>query len=135
MSINKKNHMNIKCSLLNKTLHLVKTDIFFIKLWRKLTKLYPMTTISSVHKNEIQFFRNHLPCPWILIMIRRNKWFNPPAYRHIYTTDCHYYLDIVIKPNTVKSNRLIYRFASLPSIYHSLSFVFECNISPFRIAQ
>ena len=25
-----------------------------------------MTKISSDHKNEIQFFRNHLPRPWIL---------------------------------------------------------------------
>ena len=31
--------------------------------------------------NEIQFFRNHLPCLRILKMIRRNKWFNPPDYR------------------------------------------------------
>ena len=25
-----------------------------------------MNIISSDHKNEIQFFRNHLLCPWIL---------------------------------------------------------------------
>ena len=37
-----------------------------------------MTIISSGHKNEIQFFRNHLPCPWILKKIRRKKLFNPP---------------------------------------------------------
>ena len=24
--------------------------------------LYPMTIISSDHKNEIQFFKNNLPC-------------------------------------------------------------------------
>ena len=36
-----------------------------------------MTIISSEHKNTI--FRNHLTCPWILKMIRRNKFFNPPA--------------------------------------------------------
>ena len=40
-----------------------------------------MTIISSDHTNEIQFFRNHLPCPWRLKKIRRNKWFNPPATR------------------------------------------------------
>ena len=31
VSINKKNHINIKCSLLNKTLHSVKSEIFSIK--------------------------------------------------------------------------------------------------------
>ena len=81
MSINKKNHINIKCSLLNKTMHSVKSEIFSIKkLWRKLTKFYPMTIISSYHKSEIQFFRNHIPCPKIMKLIRRNKWFNPPAH-------------------------------------------------------
>ena len=62
VSINKKNHIYIKCSFLNKTLHSVKSKIFSIKLWRKLTKFYPMTTISSYHESEIQFFGNHLPC-------------------------------------------------------------------------
>ena len=80
MSINKKNHIDIKCSLLKKTLHSVKSEIFSIKLWRKLTKFYPMTIISSDHENEIQFFRNHIPCPRILKLICRNKWFNPPEY-------------------------------------------------------
>ena len=60
-------------------LHSVKSEIFSIKLWRKLTKFYPMTIISSYHKIEIQFFRNHISCPRILKLIRRNKWFNPPA--------------------------------------------------------
>ena len=46
------------------------------------TKFSPMTIISSDHENEIQFFRNHLPCPRILKMIRRNKWFNP-LYRGV----------------------------------------------------
>ena len=50
-AINKKNHIDIKCSLLNKTLHFVTTGIFSIKLLRQLTKLYPMTKISPDHKN------------------------------------------------------------------------------------
>ena len=75
LSINKKNYSNIKYSSLNKTFHFVKTEIFSVKLWRKLTKFYLMTIISSDHKNEIQFFKNDLPCPWILKMIRRKKWF------------------------------------------------------------
>ena len=70
---------DIKCSLLDETYHFVKTEIFSIKLWGKMTKLYPMTIISSDHRNEIQYFRNHLTCPWILKIILRNKWFNPPA--------------------------------------------------------
>ena len=81
VSINKKNHIDIKCSLLNKTLHSVKSEIFSTKLWRKLTKFYPMTIISSDHENEI-----HLPCLRILKMIRRNKWFNPPDYITNYVT-------------------------------------------------
>ena len=40
-----------------------------------------MTIISSEHKNKIQFFRNILPCPWILKMVRRNKRFNSPDIR------------------------------------------------------
>ena len=36
-----------------------------------------MTIICSDHKYEMQFFRNHLPCPWILKMIRRNKCSTP----------------------------------------------------------
>ena len=70
VSINKKNHIHIKYSLLNKTLHSVKSGIFSIQLWRKLTKFYPMTIISSDHENEIQFFRYHIPCPRILKMIQ-----------------------------------------------------------------
>ena len=79
VSINKKNHINIKCLLLNKTLHSVKWEIFSIKLWRKLTKFYPMAIISSYHKSEIPIFRNHIPCPRIQKLILRNKWFNPPV--------------------------------------------------------
>ena len=88
LSINKKNHINIKCSLLNKTLHFFKTEIFSIKLWRKLTKLYLRNIISSDHKNAIQFFINHLPCPWIWKMIRRNKLFNPPVTAVQYVVPC-----------------------------------------------
>jgi hypothetical protein len=47
-----------------------------------------MTIISSDHENEIQFFRNHIPCPRILKLIRRNKWFNPPVY--VLTKDALY---------------------------------------------
>ena len=43
----------------------------------KLTKLYPMTIISSNHQIKFAFFRNHLPR--ILKMICRNKIFNPPV--------------------------------------------------------
>ena len=37
-------------------MHSVKSEQFFIKLFRKLNKFYPiMTIISSDHENEIQF--------------------------------------------------------------------------------
>ena len=79
LSINKKNHIYIKCSLLNKTLHSVKSEIFSIKLWKK---------TYQILCNEYNFFRpwkwntifrNDLPCPRILKMIRQNKWFNRPV--------------------------------------------------------
>ena len=35
LSINKKTHINIKCSLLNETLHFFKTKIFSIKIFQK----------------------------------------------------------------------------------------------------
>ena len=38
-----------------------------------------MTIISSDHENEMQYFRNHLPCPRLLKMIRRIRLFNPPV--------------------------------------------------------
>ena len=38
-------------------MHFVKTEIYSINLWRKLTKFYLMTMISSEHKNKIQFFK------------------------------------------------------------------------------
>ena len=46
---------------MNKTLHSVKSETFPLKLLRKLTKFCHMTIISSYHKSEIQFFRNHKP--------------------------------------------------------------------------
>ena len=122
MAINKKNHINSKCSLLNKTLHSVKSEIFSIKLWRKLTKFYPMTIISADHENEIQFFQNHLPSPRILKMIRQNKWFNPP----VYGTQEHFqgnfqfwspsrtllYIFFMIEPKTKKKDLQHYGFLS-----------------------
>ena len=55
MSINKKNHINIKCSFLNNMLHSVKSKIFSVKLRGKLTNFYPMTIIFSDHENWIQY--------------------------------------------------------------------------------
>ena len=42
----------------------LRNSYFSMKLWRNLTKLYPMTIISSDHNNEILFFRNHVPQPF-----------------------------------------------------------------------
>ena len=98
VSIIKKKSTNIKCSLLNITLHSVQSEIFSIKLWRKLTKFYPMTIISSDHENEIKIFRNHLPCPRIL------KWFAEindstpllypsfPDFFHLYVCMIYYFV-------------------------------------------
>ena len=75
LSINKKNHINIKCSLLNKTLHSIRNI-----LHKTVKKTY------QVLSNDYNFFRpwkwntilrNHLPCPRILKMICWNNWFNP----------------------------------------------------------
>ena len=72
LSINKKNQINIKCSLLNKTLSFIKIKIFSIQLWRKLIKLYPMTDYN-LQTIEIKYNFSeiiyHVQCPWIL------KWF------------------------------------------------------------
>ena len=100
LSINKKNHIYIKCSLLNKTLHSVKSEIFSIQLWRKLTKFYPMTIISSDQDNGIKFFRNYLPCPRMLKMIRRNKWFNPSGESRHFSLVLHTYIDRHTDPQT-----------------------------------
>jgi len=51
-------------------------------------------TIISDHKNEIQFFRNHLPCPWILKMIRQDKRFNLPVYIFMGRQKIFYYLNV-----------------------------------------
>ena len=58
--------------MLNKTLRFVRTEIFFTKLQRKCTKLYPMIKISSDHKIELKFsvIIYDVHCPWILKMIR-----------------------------------------------------------------
>ena len=61
VSINKKNYINIKRSLLNKTLE-VRNILH--KTVKKVSKFYPMTIISSDHENEIQFFRNHILGYW-----------------------------------------------------------------------
>ena len=37
------------------------------------TILKPRTKVASGNKTEIQVFRNHIPCPRILKLIRRNK--------------------------------------------------------------
>ena len=37
------------------------------------TILNPKTKVASGNKTEIQVFRNHIPCPRILKLIRRNK--------------------------------------------------------------
>jgi len=69
-----------------------------------------MTTISSDHKNEIQSFRNHLPCPWILKLIRRNKLFKPPEYLCVvfsvftFLDVCIKHLEIRICQNSMFSN-------------------------------
>ena len=73
LSINKKSHINIKCLLLNKTLHSVRNILH--KTYQILSNDYNF--FRSWKSNTI--FRNHLPCHRILKMIRRNKWFNPPA--------------------------------------------------------
>ena len=35
-------------------------------------------SVASGNKTEIKVFRNHIPCPRILKLIRRNEWFNSP---------------------------------------------------------
>ena len=106
VSINKKNHIYIKFSLLNKTLHSVKSEIFSIKLWRK--PIISNDYNFSDHENEIQFFRNHLLCPRILKMIRRNKLFNPPA-QYIYIFKYGWKSIVVWSPKSCKERFSFYR--------------------------
>ena len=53
-------------------------EVFTIKFLTGDTILKPRTKVASGNKIEIQVLRNHIPCPRILKLIRRNKRFNPP---------------------------------------------------------
>ena len=68
LSINKKNHINIKCSLLDKTLHYVKTEIFSIKLWRNLPNyiqwLYFLQTIKMKYNFSDIIYHVHGYWKW-----------------------------------------------------------------------
>jgi hypothetical protein len=55
-------------------------EIFTIKFLTGDTILKPRNKVASGNKTEIQVFRNHIPCPRILKLIRRNKCINPPDY-------------------------------------------------------
>ena len=55
-------------------------EVFTIKFLTGDTILKPRTKVASGNKTEIQVLRNHIPCPRILKLIRRNKRFNPPVY-------------------------------------------------------
>ena len=48
-------------------------EIFTIKFLTGDTILKPRTKVASGNKTKIQVFRNHVPCPRILKLIRRNK--------------------------------------------------------------
>jgi len=48
-------------------------EIFTIKFLTGETILKPRTEVASANNTEIQVFRNHIPCPRILKLIRRNK--------------------------------------------------------------
>ena len=48
-------------------------EIFTFKFLTGDTILIPRTKIASGNKTEIQVFRNHISCPRILKLIRRNK--------------------------------------------------------------
>ena len=56
-----------------KKMHRVMIEIFTIKFLTGDTILKPRTKVPSGNKTEIQVFRNHIPCPRILKLIRRNK--------------------------------------------------------------
>ena len=48
-------------------------EVFTIKFLTGDTILKPRTKVASGNKTEIQVLRNHIPCPRILKLIRRNK--------------------------------------------------------------
>ena len=48
-------------------------EIFTIKFLTGDTILKARTKVVLGNKTEIQVFRNHIPCPRILKLIRRNK--------------------------------------------------------------
>ena len=48
-------------------------EIFTNKFLTGDTILKPRTKVASGNKTEMQVFRNHLPCPRILKLIRRNE--------------------------------------------------------------
>ena len=109
-------------------MHSVKSEIFSIKLWRKLTEFYPMTIISSDHKNVIQFFRNHLPCPRILKMIRRND--STPLIRHSWQPGLHYAITFC---STHMNNRTNNFKKSLFRVIEQLNIIFCIHDRDTRI--
>ena len=48
-------------------------EIFTFKFLTGYTILKPRTKVASGNKSELQVFRNHIPCPRIMKLIRRNK--------------------------------------------------------------
>ena len=48
-------------------------EIFSVKFLTGDTILKLRSKVASGNKTEIQVFRNHIPCPRILKLIRRNK--------------------------------------------------------------
>ena len=48
-------------------------EVFTIKFLTGDTILKPRAKVASDNKTEIQVLRNHIPCPRILKLIRRNK--------------------------------------------------------------
>ena len=83
----KKKIINIKCSLLNKTLHFLMTEIFSIKLWRKPTKLYPMTIISVFFSSGSGFGSKEPKTPGSDLL----RLPSPAIYLYIYTS-IHLYI-------------------------------------------
>ena len=65
-------------------MHRVMIEISTIKFLTGDTILKPRTKVASGNKTDIQVFRNHIPCPRILKLIRQNKWFNPPDEYYLF---------------------------------------------------